>query len=133
MKKTCFLLIATIAVISMVLFPSCKSEDEKEIDKAIATYCQDINFPCIQSTGIILTKIARDGKYVVLSYELDENVMSVGDIRLKSESLKSQMIQSIRYDELPSFAKSKGYGIKYSYKGLATKDTFVLTIEASEL
>lgn len=134
MKHSLFLVIATIAVISMVLFSSCKSEDEKEIDKAIATYITTHPISKVPEDDLLITKIERSGKYIAIFFDVYETEgTTVGDIRLLSTSTREIAKQAIKGDELISFAKSKGYGCKYVYKGLQTKDTFECVFEASEL
>ena len=63
---------------------------------------------------------------------VDEDVMDIGTLQMNSVNLKDMAVELLAADPLLALAKSKGYGVKYIYKGEDSGESFEIKIEADE-
>jgi len=100
-----------------------------------------INATCPVSTGPGLTFISIEEKpeSIMLSYEINEQTMSVDAMQAQAEMLHDVYVSELLSSSDPNkravraYALSSGKPLVYHFAGTITDDTFTVTIRPAEL
>ncbi len=98
----------------------------------------NVQCPVEIDDGILMTKMALEGDYIVYYALVDEDKLSVAEIEAEKKEYKDYVLQ---YLSLPDFSVRKlvqlfnnaNKGVKYKYTGETSHRECIITITASEL
>lgn len=127
--------VAFVAVAVMMAMTTACGSSDKALDLAV----EEINkqFEGQKMPGIEKMSLSADEGYIVYNYVVDEDqadlsVMKESAAEQKAQ-VKAQVISAPAQQEFVQFVKLSDRGIKFSYKGNKSGDSYEIVFENDEL
>ena len=117
------------------------SLDEKSADKFLETLINltNIQMPIKIDLGMEITKMYREGNYLIYEFIVEESLYDINSLRNKMEENRAAILETVNNEsdgasvEFRKACKNAGVGIGYRYIGKMTKQKGEIFFEADEL
>ena len=134
------LMAVLISVFSLGTSAFCNAQSRDENDEMLELMISETNktLPAEYSTGMVNTKLVREGNYVVYYYVCDEDIYDIDLMKKNLPDYKGEVLAELNSDDLyislfREVCKDAGVGVGYVYIGKDSGKKASIYIPVSQL